>query len=82
VSGCYTCGGFGNRHDPIAHGWMSEHDQRMTPQEWCEFKGIRILDPDGWRCAGAPDWDEPIGESEFDERAGMSTAGPWNWPPS
>jgi DnaJ-class molecular chaperone len=24
VTDCRTCGGYGNRHDPIAHGWVTE----------------------------------------------------------
>jgi hypothetical protein len=50
-----------------------------TPDEWCAIKGVRILDPDGWRIEGAPAWDEPISEVEFDERLMFSTQGPWDW---
>jgi hypothetical protein len=24
VRGCLTCGGYGARHDPIAHGWVND----------------------------------------------------------
>lgn len=50
-----------------------------TPDEWCRAKGLRILDPDGWRTDDAPPWDKPIREADFDNRAGMSTTGPWDW---
>ena len=26
--------------------------ETKTPEQWCEIKGIYILDPDGWRGAG------------------------------
>ena len=36
MNGCQTCGGFGNRHDSIAHA-----DARQEPceHEWMEFGG-------------------------------------------
>lgn len=79
-----TCGYVGGNgiDRPLLADHLREYDRRMTPQGWCEFRGIRILDPDGWRSANAPDWDEPITEAEFDERAAVSTSGPWNWPAS
>lgn len=50
---------------------MREGDMR-PPQEWCWIQGVTILDPDGWRWDGK-DWDEPITEAEFTERASRST---------
>lgn len=47
-----------------------------TPDEWCEIKGIYIMDPDGWRSEGDPAWDEPISEEEFNWRSSASTIGP------
>lgn len=44
----------------------------LTPAEWCEHTGIRVLDPDGWRIDGRS-WDEPIDEAEFKERVWSST---------
>jgi len=49
-----------------------------TPEEWQVIKGFRVYDPDGWRRAGDPAWDEPITEADFDLRAGQSTIGPLN----
>src|SRR5690349_9732469 len=47
-----------------------------TPEEWATAKGIRIMDPDGWRMDDAPEWNQPINEDEFNWRCGMSTVGP------
>lgn len=44
-----------------------------TPTEWCRELGARILDHDGWRGIGAPDWHTPITRSEFDRRLNMCT---------
>jgi|GraSoiStandDraft_45_1057281.scaffolds.fasta_scaffold2663579_2 hypothetical protein len=44
-----------------------------TPEQWQEAKGYRVHDPDGWRLPGAPAWDQPISELEFDLRAATST---------
>lgn len=37
----------------------------LKPQEWCDRYGLTILDPDGWRQAVAPDWNERIALSVF-----------------
>jgi hypothetical protein len=44
--------------------------------EWAAARGIKILDPDGWRDDGKP-LDELIAEDEFEQRLAQSTAGPW-----
>lgn len=44
-----------------------------TPDEWCQIKGLRVMDPDGWRGQHASHWSNAITEAEFDERAAMST---------
>lgn len=50
---------------------MSE--MKLTPVEWQEIEGVTILDPDGWRMAGAPAWDEPITRDDFLKRMSIST---------
>lgn len=59
---------------------------KKTPEEWCQIKGVIIVDPDGWRdmplaqknetgnLDGLQNWDTPIDEAEFDRRAALSTA--------
>jgi hypothetical protein len=37
MTGCQTCGGFGNRHDPIAHG---EEPRGCRGWEWGLCVGI------------------------------------------
>jgi hypothetical protein len=83
---CSKCGA--ERHSPgpgepchcvHGHGPMRAVNDRKTPTEWCKAKSIRIFDPDGWRSDSDPDWNEPISEADFDRRAGISTAGPWDW---
>lgn len=48
-----------------------------TPEEWAADRGLRILDPDGWRFESgqdAPkDFSEPIDEVEFERRLIRST---------
>ena len=44
-----------------------------TPREWEEVKGIRILDPDGWRGRNFKAFGAAISEEEFDQRMAMST---------
>jgi hypothetical protein len=44
-------------------------EHRLTPEQWCAHYGVTILDPDGWRTAGAPAWDQPISLAEFSARA-------------
>ncbi len=44
---------------------------RKTPNEWLEtpeFKGVVVMDPDGWRSEGAPKWTDPITLDEFRRR--------------
>lgn len=48
-------------------------DMKLTPGEWCRAYGVRVLDPDGWRAEGAPEWVEPITLVEFERLAGKST---------
>lgn len=47
--------------------------RKRTPDEWCKIRGIKILDPDGWRGPNDPSWDTPIDWMEFSERASRST---------
>lgn len=48
----------------------------LTAEQWQVVLGVYVLDPDGWREPGAPEWLTPISRVEFIERAGRSTA---NW---
>ncbi len=52
---------------------MYSPDDRRTPEEWCEAYGLVVLDRDGWRTSGSPDWRDPVGLAEFRERALAST---------
>lgn len=50
------------------------HPIRMlSPAEWMDVTGIRVVDPDGWRTLDAPTWETPISEAEFRDRASRST---------
>jgi hypothetical protein len=44
-----------------------------TPDEWCRIHQIEILDADGWRGYDAKDWNEPLTELDFMERANVCT---------
>lgn len=46
---------------------------RKTSAEWDKELDTRIMDPDGWRMKGAPDWNTPITEHEFITRCAGST---------
>lgn len=48
-----------------------EPDQ-LTPDEWCQRKGVTISDPDGWRRDHKA-WTDPITETEFLYRMAWST---------
>jgi hypothetical protein len=51
-------------------------EEKRTPQEWLEseFKGVTILDPDGWdRSDYKESWSEPITKDEMGRRTMMST---------
>ena len=50
-----------------------EHEQTRTPEQWCARYGVEVHDPDGWRHADAPAWDEPITLADFYTRAQEST---------
>jgi hypothetical protein len=52
---------------------------KKTPEEWSAEKGIRIIDPDGWRNKGDFTWNEPIDEKEFMFLAMMSTCDWSEW---
>jgi hypothetical protein len=48
---CLVCAGYGNRHDPIAHGWVTEPtwDGRMTHDDIAEiaFQTINACHTEG-----------------------------------
>ena len=48
-----------------------------TPEDWIEelCPDVSIVDPDGWRGADAPAFDEPISREEFLMRLRRCTAG-------
>ena len=47
---------------------------RRTSAEWAVRWGVRVVDPDGWREASAPDFDsELIDEGEMERRLAVST---------
>ena len=52
-------------------------EPRLTPDQWLatdEFKGITVLDPDGWdRRNFEKSWVEPLTHYEFTVRLGLST---------
>lgn len=55
MSGCQTCGGFGNRHDSIAH------DAEVPRIETCEHEWMQFGGPgDEWQecflCGLQEDW--------------------------
>lgn len=56
-----------------------ESDLRMpdlrTPERWLEtdFKGYKIMDPDGWRGLHKLSWDQPITRADFWDRMMQST---------
>jgi hypothetical protein len=45
----------------------------LKPFAWCELFGVRIIDADGWRVPGAPDWYDPISRKEFIKRLRICT---------
>lgn len=55
------------------------HDRifgKKTATEWLqldEFKGVHILDPDGWRQSDGVSYDDPISYADFHHRFNMST---------
>lgn len=48
------------------------------PQEWAADEGILIMDPDGWRRPGDPDFDAPTTYEDYYPRMQMSTLMPLN----
>jgi hypothetical protein len=58
---------------------VSDHTEKRTSEQWCEEYGVDIADPDGWRYADAPAWDEPITLVDFYRRVGESTARAVDW---
>jgi len=52
MTGCHTCAGFGDRHDPVAHGWACGT---------CNGSGIA---PDH---SPQPDDEQPCPECAWDE---------------
>jgi hypothetical protein len=54
----------------------------LTPEEWCDKLGLKILDADGWGpftnasgSYGARPYNEPIDRREFEARFSVSTGG-------
>jgi hypothetical protein len=43
-----------------------------TPKEWCDFFGVEIIDPDGWRGT-SPSWNTRITRDMFKSRYQAST---------
>lgn len=41
---------------------------RLTPSEWCDQLGARILDADGWAGPDGRPFGDPITRAEFDRR--------------
>jgi hypothetical protein len=55
----------------LAH---TEHVPELkTPSQWEKEYKILIIDPDGWRMKGAPEWEDAITREDFEQRAWMST---------
>lgn len=54
---------------------MNTDPRLKTADEWSRIKGIRVVDPDGWREKGI-DWDARVSEALFDEMAMRSTQCP------
>lgn len=52
---------------------QTEHGTMRAPEQWCIHYDVEIKDPDGWRRADAPAWDEPITLPDFWRRAARST---------
>lgn len=56
-----------------------------TPNEWLEtpeFKGVVVMDPDGWRSEDAPKWTDPITLEEFRRRLMVCSVMMTNQPPT
>ena len=66
-------------YNVYADNWASiDMRKKLTSEEWCKLKGIKILDPDGWDRSPEnweKSWNEKITEEEFDNRASKSTIG-------
>jgi hypothetical protein len=56
VNGCTTCGGFGNRHDPAAHG---QEPERHNWQPWRYDTGR----DQWWRDCADPNCDATEGRA-------------------
>jgi hypothetical protein len=56
---------YGENHERI-------FGKKLTPEEWCKLKDIKIIDPDGWRVDNTS-FTKPITESEFYKRLNTST---------
>lgn len=55
--------------------------EKLTPEEWCDRTGIRIMDPDGWnRKVFEVDWNIPLTRDEFLGKAFLSTCHKWPHP--
>jgi hypothetical protein len=47
--------------------------ERKLPIKWCDEFGVEVVDADGWRCGGVPNWNTPISADTFVERYMEST---------
>ncbi len=48
----------------------------LEPERWAALLGVEIIDWDGWRGKGSPDWREPCGLLEFVKRVSECTIAP------
>ena len=61
--------------------WITSLELK-TPEQWLKepmFKGVEVLDPDGWDRKGdfESDWNKPINEAEMWQKLFVSTC---SWP--
>lgn len=57
VTGCYTCGGFGSRHDPIQHGWEPSWTNCLTCKGDGCVRDSLDLDVTCGDCGGEGGWE-------------------------
>ena len=57
MTGCETCGGYGNRHDPIAHNWAPEWVTCPTCKGEQTIRDAHDLDVTCPECDGGGGWE-------------------------